>query len=197
MADESKSLRLFVALELPNDVRGALARLQDELRNAGAPKLRWVRPEGIHLTLKFLGNVEEGRVSAIEMALDGAIEPFELALQPSHVGGFGGRRLRVVWVGLDGDIEALAALAARVDEAMGGEGFERERRPFAGHLTLARVPDDAPSEERARLDALIKAFEPGPLPSMRLSELSLIRSILGREGARYERLAAFRERDEC
>jgi 2'-5' RNA ligase len=191
MADESKSLRLFVALELPDDVRAALARLQDELRDAGAPKLRWVRPEGIHLTLKFLGSVEERRVAGIEKALDEAIEPFELALQPSHVGGFGGRRLRVVWVGLDGDVERLAALAARVDEAMSSEGFERERRPFAGHLTLARVPDDAPSEERARLVALIKAFEPEPLPSMRLSEVSLMRSILSPTGARYERLASF------
>ena len=116
--------------------------MQEGLRNAGAPKLRWVRPEGIHLTLKFLGNVEEHRVPSITDALAKATEAFELTIQPSGVGGFGGRRIRVVWVGLEGDVERLAALATRVDEACGALGFERERRPFAAHLTLARVPDE-------------------------------------------------------
>jgi 2'-5' RNA ligase len=191
MADESKGLRLFVALELPEDVRQVLGDVQELLRNAGAARLRWVRPEGIHLTLKFLGNVAEHRVATVENALAGAIEPFELELQPSGVGGFGGRRLRVVWIGLDGHMERLAAFATRIDEALGNVGFERERRPFAAHLTLARVPDEVSGDERARLDGLIKAFEAPLVPSMQFHEVSLMRSILGPGGARYERLASF------
>jgi 2'-5' RNA ligase len=191
MVDEQKSLRLFVALELPEDVRRALGALQEQLRKAGTPKLRWVRPEGIHLTLKFLGNVEKHRVAGIEKALESAIEPFELELRAAEAGGFGGRRLRVIWVGLEGDLEGLGRLARLVDEGLGALGFERERRPFAAHLTLARVPDEASGDERAKLGALIEAFEMPPFPSMRLSEVSLMRSVLGPGGARYERLASF------
>jgi RNA 2',3'-cyclic 3'-phosphodiesterase len=191
MAGESKSLRLFVALELPDDVRRALADVQEQLHNAGAPKLRWVRPEGIHLTLKFLGSVEGHRVAGIESALEKTIEPFEVTLQPTGVGGFGGRRIRVLWVGLEGDVGGVTALAAQVDDSLGTLGFERERRPFAAHLTLARVPDEVSGDERSRLDALIKAFEAPAMPSMQVHEVSLMRSILGAGGARYERLASF------
>jgi RNA 2',3'-cyclic 3'-phosphodiesterase len=191
MAGESKALRLFVALELPEEVRDALAGVQDELRRAGAERLRWVRPEGIHLTLKFLGNVEEHRLSAIVDALDRAIEPFEFGVQPSELGGFGGRRLRVVWVGLSGDVEALAELARRVDEAVEPLGFEPESRPFAAHLTLARVPDEVSINERERIGALVGRHQFPTTPVMTLSNVSLMRSILGPGGAKYERLASF------
>ena len=142
-------LRLFVACELPDDVRDALGRLQAGLRRGDRAGLRWVRPEGIHITLKFLGGVEEGRVGEITPALASAIEPFELRVRPASLGGFpslvagGGARLRVVWVGLEGDVEGLAALAGRVDAALESIGFPSERRPFAAHLTLARVSDRA------------------------------------------------------
>ncbi|OGO50270.1 MAG: 2'-5' RNA ligase [Chloroflexi bacterium RBG_16_68_14] len=192
MAKEpTEELRLFVACELPDDVRQALGRLQDDLRRLGASRLRWVRPEGIHVTLKFLGAVEASRVEKITSALAAAVEPFELRLRPAEVGGFGGARLRVVWVGLEGDIEALASLAKRVDRALRPLGFPREGRPFAAHLTLARVPDLVPSEERQQLAGLIERYRPPPLPSMILREVYLMRSILGPGGSVYQRLASF------
>jgi 2'-5' RNA ligase len=191
MAEDSKFLRLFVALKLPDEVRSALGRLQDELRRAGAPRLRWVRPEGIHLTLKFLGAVGEGRVPPIIEALAKAIEPFELKIQPEGMGGFGGQRLRVVWIGLGGDTQILVSLARCVDDALAPLGFERERRPFAAHLTLARVPDEASREERSQVNGLIEAYQGEALPSMALRDVSLMRSILGPGGATYQRLASF------
>src|SRR3990172_3077032 len=95
-------LRLFVACELSDEVRDALAAVQDQLRSAGAGRLRWVRPEGIHVTLKFLGEVEANRVDAIRAALRPAGEPFSIRLRPAGLGGFpsaapragGGARLR-------------------------------------------------------------------------------------------------------
>ena len=192
-ANRERGLRLFVACELPPAVRDALGRLQDELRARGAGRLRWVRPEGIHLTLKFLGEVPAARREAVENALAGAVvSPFALDVRLGPLGGFGGRqRLRVIWVGLEGDVEGLAELAALIEEALGPLGFPREGRPFAPHLTLARVPDDAGIQERSRLADLLEAFPSPSLPSMTLTAVNLMQSFLQPTGARYQCLAVY------
>jgi 2'-5' RNA ligase len=185
------TLRLFVACNLPDEVRRGLGQVQDDLRRLGADDLRWVRPEGIHVTLKFLGAVDAARVEAVREALASAIEPFELRVRPASVGGFGGARLRVVWAGLEGDVAGLAALALRVDEALAKLRFSRERRPFAPHLTLARVPDRVPPARRRELSELVERYQPPPMPEVTLTRVDLMRSILGPQGSRYEVLAHF------
>lgn len=189
MADDEQ-LRLFVACELPDDVREALARVQDDLRPLSPPALRWVRPEGIHLTLKFLGAVSRNRLDQLVEALERAVDPFELTVQPAELGGFGGARLRVIWVGLEGELEALAALAGSVDGAMAGLGFPKETRPFRSHLTLARVQERATAEERRRVANLVQRYRLPSLPSMLLARVDLMQSTLGRGGAVYRRLAS-------
>lgn len=186
-----EQLRLFVALELPDEVRQAIGQVQDGLRRAGAGHLRWVRPEGIHITLKFLGETDAALVEAIVSALEAAIEPFELRLRLAGLGGFGGARLRVVWVGLEGDLQPLSALAERVEAALAPLGFPRERRPFSPHLTLARVPDAASPAERRELAGLIQRYTPPPLPAMILKEVRLMRSVLRPDGAVYQQVASF------
>ncbi|MDP3767489.1 MAG: RNA 2',3'-cyclic phosphodiesterase [Dehalococcoidia bacterium] len=187
----SETLRLFVACELPDDVRRALGNVQADLTRSGAEGLRWVRPEGIHITLKFLGAVEDSRVPKLRSALAQAVDPFELRLQPATLGGFGGPRLRVVWIGLEGDTEGLAALAARVEKALVPLGFPRERRPFAPHLTLARVPDPVPADQRQSVVALLDQYALPPLPSMVLNDVRLIRSVLSPSGSTYHLVARF------
>jgi len=188
------TLRLFVAVELPAAAREALARTAGAMRAAGiGDGLRWVRPEGIHITLKFLGGVEEPRLSGIAASLTDAarvVAPF--ALQPRGIGSFGGwRGLRVVWVGVGGETKALAALAGRVEDALAPLGFERERRRFAAHLTLARVREDASPDERERLHDALARFEPAAYEAFRVERFSLMRSTLQRGGAVYEALASF------
>jgi 2'-5' RNA ligase len=176
-ADETaKSLRLFVAVELPDGVRAALADLSGEMRRAGADAaLRWARPEGVHLTLKFLGAVAPDRVETINTALRlGLRDAPALELQPQEIGAFhgGARRqpqrygpreayhynLRVLWVGFrPADRDGLVALADRVERALDPLGFPREQRPFSPHLTLARTRDDA---DRASREAAYRALEP-------------------------------------
>ncbi len=184
-------LRLFIACELADDVRLALGLIQADLRRLGADSLRWVRPEGIHVTLKFLGSVDAARAPEIAAALAAAVDPFELRLRPGALGTFGGDRLRVVWVGLEGDVEGLVSLAASVEAALGPLGFPRERRPFAAHLTLARPRDHVPPEELRTLAALVRRYRPPALPSMTLREVSLMQSTLGPGGSMYTRLASF------
>ncbi len=191
VSDKPASLRLFVACELSDEIRAALARVQDELRNSGAGRLRWVRPEGIHITLKFLGQVESERVPEVTAALASVIEPFRLRLAPARLGGFGGVRIRVVWIGVDGDTDGLASIAQRVERALTPLGFPPERRPFDPHLTLARVPDRMPAAERGSLAALVRDYRVQSLPSMIVTSVSLIQSVLGPGGSVYHNVATF------
>ena len=190
---DEATLRLFVACELPPEMKTALASLQEALRKKGAPRVRWVRPEGIHLTLKFLGAVPQENVAAIRDALAPTVQGIPpLALSLADVGTFGDRRgPRVLWVGMQGDLEPLGRLQQRVDKALEPLGFPPERRAFSPHLTLARVPDRMGRDERQPLRELAKATPVPSAPAVTIRELSLMRSILGPGGAVYERLAAF------
>ncbi len=189
MADTQ--LRLFVACELPDEVLSALGQLQDDLQLAGAEQVRWVRPEGIHLTLKFLGNVEAALVDDVTASLSACIEPFVFRVRPDRLGGFGGRRLRVVWLGLDGQTQELADLAKTVERALEPLGFPAERRPFAPHLTLARVREQASRAERERLSELLGSYRIPPLAEFSLSRAALIQSVLGAGGATYRTILRF------
>lgn len=184
-------LRLFVACDLPEVLLSSLAGVQADLRERAGVELRWVRAEGIHLTLKFLGEVDESRRPEIEAALAGSVEPFDVGIKAVKLGGFGGRRLRVIWVGLEGDLDELGQLARVVERALGQVGFDEENRPLRPHLTLARVPDRLGNDQRRELLELVTDFELPAMPSVRLSRLSLIRSVLGPGGARYETLSRF------
>ncbi len=198
--DASKQLRLFVAIELPEATLRALAETMSALRRAapgaGRPvgdAVRWVRPEGVHLTLQFLGGTAEERVPLIHTGLRLAVRdvaPFEVA--PGGVGSFGGRaNLRVVWVGLNDDGGALAGLANRVQSAMEQLGYEREQRAFNAHLTLGRVREDASRDDRARLHDALARFDAPAIPPFHVERVSLMRSTLGRGGAVYDQLGAY------
>jgi len=194
MARDERDLRLFIAIELPENTRRELARTIDALRAAGAgDALRWVRPEGIHITLKFLGATPPAKLNAIESALAEAVSGERtFALRPDGVGSFGGRRnLRVVWIGVGGDTDELATLAARVEAAIAPFGYPTEQRAFRAHLTLARVREDAPPQERERLHELLKAFDPPPFSAFHVKHVSLMQSTLSRGGAVYRALATF------
>jgi len=189
---EDQSLRLFVAVDLPGQVREELGRAQGELRRHDLSDLRWVRPQGIHLTLKFLGETPAGRVAAITKALAGAIggrRRFHLAL--GALGTFGGRRRpRVLWLDITGDIERVRELQAAVEEALVEVGFPPEERDFSPHLTLARVPQPGRPGTAERIAQALESVAP-PRSEFDVREVVLMRSTLQPGGAVYERLAAF------
>jgi 2'-5' RNA ligase len=188
-----KLLRLFVAVDMPRDVKRAIILTIEGLqRTLAMPSLRWIRSEGIHATLKFLGATPEDRLPEIKQALARCGETaaaFDLA--PLGVGSFGGRNLRVVWIGLGGDGGGLAGLAEGVEASLEPLGFVRERRAFNAHMTLARVRDDATPADRARIHAALTRFEAPLFPTFRVSEFVLMQSILGQGGARCQQLASF------
>jgi len=189
MSDEPSVIRLFVAIELPASVRQRLADVANELRGMGLERLRWARTENIHITLKFLGETPTDRQPQIEDALRSAAEgvaPHELTL--GELGKFGGRQNpRVLWVDVRGDVDALKALQKRVDAGIAALGFPADERPFAAHLTLARVPQDLAKKVARPLTEAIDAVKV-PDPPIPVREIVLMRSELRREGPIYTRL---------
>lgn len=183
--------RLFVALEPPDPVRRRIAAAADAVRAAAgraAEDVRWVAPDGVHLTLQFLGAVPEERVEAVRAAVEGAAAGARpLALEVTGAGGFpNARRPRVVWLGLAGDVPALSALVADLGRRLAPLGFPPESRPFSPHLTLgrARDPRGAPG-----LGGALAAQAQADGFGWRAAELVLVESHLSPRGARYEAVA--------
>ncbi|MEE9198911.1 MAG: RNA 2',3'-cyclic phosphodiesterase, partial [Dehalococcoidia bacterium] len=138
---ERGPVRAFIAIELPTPVKRLLGREIDRLRAALPASMRWVRPDSVHLTLKFLGAIPQEQVPAIVDSLRTACrEVGPIRLRTGLLGCFPNlRHPRVLWMGVGGDTEALVALQGRVDSAVEPLGFAREGRPFVPHLTLARA----------------------------------------------------------
>ena len=135
----SPTIRAFIALELPQPIIALLGKVQEDLKSLGL-RAKWVRPESIHLTLKFLGNIEPGDINKIGAAMIDAtqeMEPFPMVAR--GVGVFPGiKRPRVIWVGLGGQTPMLFSMQRKLEDNLAAIGFEKEKRPFKGHLTLGR-----------------------------------------------------------
>lgn len=179
-------MRTFIAIELPEEIKRAIAALQDDLRLAQAD-VSWTKPENIHLTLKFLGEIEEGLVSQIAQACVETAERFtSFTLSINQAGAFpNARQPRVLWVGLGDGVEEAKHVQARLDERLAAIGFEREARTFHPHLTIGRIKSPQSTQAlMARADAYRL-----PLLSFVAREIVFMHSQLHPAGARYTPLA--------
>jgi 2'-5' RNA ligase len=133
------TIRTFIALELPPSVISLLEKVQEDLKSMRL-RAKWVRPENIHLTLKFLGNINPVDTDKIGAAMTDAVDDFApLNLVAGGVGVFPGiKRPRVIWLGLGGQIQLLIAMQRVLEDNLAALGFKKEKRPFKGHLTLGR-----------------------------------------------------------
>lgn len=175
-------VRAFFGLPVPEPQRAELSRYVAECARS-APEFRWTPPDNLHLTVRFVGNVDRPVVDAVAAAL-GAHPLRGFDLQLGDVGTFRrGRAVRVVWLGLRAGADEANALVARVDAECRSAGLAGDERPFQAHLTLAR--------SRARDGAVLPALPPAApaLSPWRADELILYSSRLGRGGAVYEAIA--------
>ncbi len=183
--------RVFIAAPLPASARDSITQVVDRVRAAGVPgggrDVRWVRLDGLHLTLRFLGPTLEPRVEAARAAVRVAaadVEPFELV-----IGGAGMfppvGRPRALWLGTRDGGERLADLATRVDAALVDLGWTAEERPFRAHLTLARA-DGVPAG--AAIGARLVAEAANLRVPVRVDRIGLFESLTGGGPARYEPL---------
>jgi 2'-5' RNA ligase len=184
-------LRTFIALELDDELMAALEELRARLARQIAPRsVRWVRPEGIHLTLKFLGDTPVDQLEAIQAALtQAAAQAGPFVVQAEGLGCFPNlRRPRVVWVGLTEPTGALAKLRDAVEAHVAPLGYPTERRPFSPHLTLGRVHRRASRSEASDVGRVVQALPVGHVGELAVSRVHFIKSDLRPSGAVYTTL---------
>lgn len=186
-------MRLFIETVLEPSALDDVWLVGDHLRRQPSfptDALRWVKREAMHLTLRFLGEVEEARVQDVAGALAELGNGGRLALRAVEVGSFGGRRPRVVWVGFarDDGFERLQALRLGLDDALVGAGFEQEAGEFRPHLTLGRVRRQATSVDLAGIRSAVADAPPLDITSV-VDRVALVESRLLRDGPQYRRLA--------
>ena len=186
-----EQIRSFIAIELPREVKQALVSLQEKLKAAGGAPVKWVDPGSIHLTLKFLGDIDSGITGGITAALEEAARgthPF--SVEVSGLGVFPNpRRVQVVWVGLTGELDKLNQLQKRIEAALVPLDFKVEGRAFTPHLTLARVRDYAGPDARQKLGQLIEKAGFDAKTVIKVNAVQLMRSQLTREGPIYTKIS--------
>ena len=185
-------MRSFIAIELSTAMREALARLIDSMGQAKIRGLRLVRPEAIHLTLKFLGDIQEDQAAAIVDTVSRSVHaqpPFNLGIGGPGIFPSGGSP-RVLWVGLDGDLLELIALQKELEDALVTLGFAKEDRPFSPHLTVGRFRDGTSLPDRRRAAETLYSATIPPAVGMHVSSISLMRSTLLPDGAVHKRVAS-------
>jgi 2'-5' RNA ligase len=176
-------VRTFIAIEIPEETKRAMAEVQARLKVSGA-EANWTRPEGIHLTLKFLDEVPEERISEITAALQQAVEGRgRFRLTVAGIGVFPHERNpRVVWIGVSGELDKLRRLQVRVEEQMVRLGFQQEDRRFTPHLTLGRIKHLL---LRGSWMRALEGVKDITLPGFEVTAISLMKSELQPTGAVY------------
>ncbi len=185
-----EEIRAFIAIELPADIKMGLEELETSLK-AGRYRAKWVAPENIHLTLKFLGGISIDSINNVTQAMERAvtgITPFRLAV--NGLGVFPNtQRVQIVWAGVTGNLEKLLQLQKHIDAELKNLGFVPESRPFTAHLTIARLRNEASSSERQLIGQKVieTSFEGG---EFKVESVNLMKSQLTREGPIYSRLVS-------
>lgn len=179
-------LRCFIAVEIPRSIREAIGAVTDNLGQTGSD-IRWISPDNIHLTIKFLGMTDELKVPAIKKALLEKLVPYQpFYITISGVGYFpDSRRPRILWIGIEPEAQ-LPGLLRDVEETMISLGFPREKKPFSGHLTIGRVRSPRRIAETV---AVLDSFTGHCFGSLEVKKIDLMRSILKPAGAEYSTLA--------
>lgn len=191
---ENQQIRSFIAIELPEELKSGLLQLQADLKSTGYTFVKWVVPEDIHITLKFLGNVFSQKVDEITRAMEQAsvgVMPFQL--ETTDLGAFPNlKRPNVFWLGVGGNLNVLATLQKQIDDALEPMGFAREKRAFTPHLTIARIRENASPQNRWDFGELIAKTRFEVKCKIEVKSINLMKSQLLPGGAVYSRLAQVR-----
>ena len=181
-----EKIRTFIAIDLPESLRTAIRTIQTDIRSSGF-KIRWTHPENVHLTLKFLGDVDTHLIDQINAAMKIAVKEIApIHLSGRHLGVFPNpRRPRVLWIGLGGQIGALLRLQKKIEAQLALLGFAKGKRTFTGHLTIGRIKGKAPLRQVNRILTQYETYMTEPFA---VKEVILFKSQLTPEGSIYTRL---------
>lgn len=179
-------MRAFIAIELPEEIRTILSSIQDKLKQTHAD-VKWVKPENIHLTLKFLGEIEQDLVKKIQSILaEITQENASFSLYLSHLGAFPKPQYpRVIWIGVTND-QTVIKIAEHLEKELLKIGLPAESRPFSTHITLGRVRSGLNRKLLTeKIEFLNKEFA-SPPPEFKVLSLTLFKSTLTPQGPIYE-----------
>ena len=184
--NEPTMIRAFIAIDIPQETRVLLDKIQEQLKQSRAG-VRWVRPGSIHLTLKFLGNIHPAQVDDIaQVTAEAVLDEPVLTLCLAGLGAFPGQRNpRVIWVGIQGELERLTTIQARLEKNLVPIGFAPEKHGFRPHLTLGRVKD---KRNRQALSDAMASLKLPEFNSFDVAEIILYKSDLRPTGAIYTKL---------
>jgi 2'-5' RNA ligase len=183
-------MRIFIALDIPAEIRARITEYMDRARGY-APEARWARPEGLHVTLKFVGEASDAKVQEIRNALAALkAQPFSITF--SGAGFFPtAKSPRVFWIGVEGG-ESLSQLARAIDNVTHQAGIAKEERAYSPHLTLARAGTGSGSGQQLRpLQYLLEKEVAPQFGTMTAQEFWLYRSELARGGSKYTKLERY------
>ena len=187
-------IRAFIAIEIPSDIKTALKDLQSRLKSGNPNSIKWVEPENIHLTLKFLGNIHASQIDPVTSAMQtsvSAVHPFSLQIQAlGAFPNFG--RPQVLWVGLNGDLNVLLNLQHVLDLNLSRFGFPADNRPFSAHLTLGRVRDTATLMEKQNVGKTLASDHFESNLGFEVQSLNLMQSQLSSSGPKHTCLNSVR-----
>lgn len=182
-----EQVRSFIAVELPRNVKKGLEQIEFRLKQGGYAGIKWVNSEGIHITLKFLGDISSEQIIEISKVLaetSQEMSPFHLEI--AGLGAFPNlEQPRVLWVAINGEIAELSRLQQKIDFLLASCGFSKESRPFVPHLTLARLKDSILPEEKRKIGMFIKSLKLEAGFPFDAETVSLMRSQLTPTGAIY------------
>ena len=197
MAAASDTVRVFVSVGLSAEAREALVDAVERIRLEIPDGIQWARPDGMHLTLKFLGNIPSASVSPLlECVRELASANRGFGLKLTGLGMFPNRRKpRVLWAGVGGDVDALASLQQAAEDEINALGYPPEQRPFRPHITLGRPRRSASDPQLARIGAVVSGLIPLPPVHWQVDSVDVMRSELHPSGARYTVLGSGRLRD--
>jgi len=188
-------MRCFIAIDIDEGIRAALSDLQERLASKADIKkndVKWVNPEAIHLTLKFLGEIrDEQAVDVCNITKDVASRHKSFELDVESVGHFGGRSARVLWVGAGQSCDNLLQLQNDLERQMALAGWPKEARKFSGHLTLCRVRSSKAGFKLAQMTEEYKDFRLGTMPA---DSISVYQSQLTPKGPIYTLLGNYKMR---
>lgn len=182
----SDFIRAFVALDIPGEVRQEISGAMSRLKETGAD-VKWVRPENLHLTLKFLGKTSRRDLRSVKAFLQGIADSEEgFSIRLAGMGAFpDSQRPRVIWIGMGEGKDRLAAIASRVESEAVRSGFPQEERPFSGHLTLGRLRS---MKGIGRLTACLESMTFSSAYKIEIRQIHLYQSTLTPGGPLYEKL---------
>ena len=188
-------IRSFLAFELPVEMKKTVARVSREIRNSGLD-VRWVKVENIHLTVIFMGNIKTKDIASIDKEVRNVCPGYgSFNIFVKGMGCFPNRRRpRVLWLGLDGDVDRMSHFRNDLQESLKSFGIKRENRPFRPHLTMGRFRSTR--KKGSKLTEILPAYQALETPIESLSELFLFKSDLKPGGAMYTKLESWPLSDE-